>query len=274
MGAPPWPCRAVLAGALWVLVPSLARGMEPLPKQLEGVTVAEHLGQKLDLSLRFTDHYGRAVRLGDYLTEGKPVLLTLNYYSCPQLCSLQLNALVQSIKGMGRFPGDGYRMVTVSIDPREKPPLAKGKRGSYLGALGKPTADWSFLVGDQQAITALASQVGFKYRYDAKQDQYAHPAVVFFLTSDGKVARYLYGIDFPPRDLRFALMETSAGRFGSPIEKFILSCFHYDAATGRYGPFALGVMRLGGVVTVFILAIVLALYWRQERHRRHRQVIP
>lgn len=266
----------VVLGQAFALCLSLApaEAREPIPQELRDVTVSENLGKIIDLDLIFTDHHGNDVTLRSRFTDQLPVLLTLNYYRCKSLCSLQLNSLVKGLKELGWNVGEKYRIVTVSIDPKESWQLARDKRQSYVENLGQPNADWTFMVGKQANIDKLAQVVGFKYRYDKKQDQYAHPAVVFFASDKGKVSRYLYGLSFPARDIKFALVETSQGRVGSPIDKFILSCFHYDATLGRYGPFAFGIMRVGGSVTAVGLFIFLAIYWRREHRRRRPGRIP
>jgi protein SCO1/2 len=254
--------------------PAAAWAAEPVPAALRGVGVDERLGASIDRQLAFTDHNGRAVKIGDYLGDGKPVLLTLNYYMCPTLCNLQLNALNDGLRALSWAPGDKYRIVTVSIDPREGPELAKGKRGMYLESLGRGEVDWTFLVGTEQNIRALADQVGFRYEYDAKQDQYGHALVLTFLSPEGMVARYLYGMEYSARDLKFALMEASEGRLGSPADKLILSCFHYDATLGAYGPFAMGIMRLGGLLTVLGMAVAGLVLWTKDRARRLKEAHP
>lgn len=253
------------AGALWS-TPAVA--VEALPAQLEEVTVVEHLGDRVDPTLRFTDHTGRAVTLGDYLSDGKPVLLTLNYYSCATLCGVQLNALHGALKELDWTAGEGFRVVTVSINPGETPELAQQKRDNYLASLGRgDDVDWNFLVADEDQVRALANQVGFGYRYDEKSQQYAHPAVLTFLAPDGTVARYVYGLEYQAQDLRFALMEASEGRLGSPVDKLILSCFHYDETVGRYSATAFGVMRLGGVASILFVGGLGFAMWRRERLR-------
>jgi cytochrome c oxidase subunit II len=249
------------AGSTWAA--------EPLPRELEGVGVTEHLGAQLPLDAVFTDHAGRQVRLGDYFRDGKPVILTLNYYSCPMLCGLQLNGLLAGLKGLDWTPGREFRVVTVSIDPRETAALAAGKRTSFLNDYGRGAADWSFLVGAQPEITRLAAALGFGYRYDAPTKQYAHPAVLYAVSPTGRVSRYLYGIDYRPRDLKFALLEASAGKTGSSLDRLILSCFHYDGEAHRYGPYAFGIMRLAGGLSVLALGLLLAVLWWRE-HRRER----
>lgn len=232
------------------------------------VTVNETLGGYLDMDLEFVDHQGKQVRLGDYFDGKRPVLVTLNYYRCPTLCNLQLNGLTRALDGFQWTAGEQYRIVTVSIDPRETAELAADKRASHLEALGRGDIDWNFLTGDAAQVQMLAAQLGVGYAYDAEQDQYAHPAVLMFISPEGKVARYLYGLEYNPNDLKFALMEAAEGRVGSPVDKLILSCFHYDASLGEYGPFAMGIMRLGGVAMVIIVGIPLIFVWRRERRQR------
>jgi len=252
-----------------VALAGTAHALERLPKKLEGITVKEQLGKLADLDATFTDHDGRAVTLRDYFDGERPVLLTLNYYRCPTLCSIQLNALTRALRKLEWAPGENYRVVTISIDHREKPKLARKKRASYLSDLGRGAdADWSFLVGTKPMVRRIADSVGFGFRYDPEQDQYAHPAVATFLSPRGKISRYVYGLEFDQRDLKFALMEASEGKVGSTVDKLILSCFHYDASTGRYGAWAFGIMRLGGAVTMLLLGAFLVLLWRRERHRR------
>jgi protein SCO1/2 len=252
----------------------LARAEERLPRKLEGVTVEEKLGVHLDRELRFRDQSGRERALGSFLEDGKPVLLTLNYYRCKMLCSLQLNALTAGLRGLSWTAGDRFRVVTVSIDHRESPKLAAEKRAAHLRVLGRgESVDWSFLVGDERTVRRLAESVGFGYRYDKDTDQFAHPAAIMFLSPAGKVSRYLYGIEYAPRDLKFALIEAAEGRVGSVADRLILSCFHYDSSSGRYGPFAFGIMRLGGVLTLVLLGGFLALHWRREVRRRRAVLV-
>jgi protein SCO1/2 len=250
-----------------------ARAEEALPRQLDGVTVREQLGKHVDLGLRFRDPSGRLVALRELFRDGKPVLLTLNYYRCKMLCNLQLNALTAGLRGLSWTAGDRFRIVTVSIDHRESPALAGEKRAAHLRSLGRGEAvDWSFLVGDARSVRALADSVGFGYRYDRETDQFAHPAALMFLSPEGKVSRYLYGIEYTPRDLKFALIEAAEGRVGTVADRLILSCFHYDSSSGRYGPFAFGIMRLGGAATLVLLGGFLAVHWRREARRRRREL--
>jgi protein SCO1/2 len=267
-------CSSAVAGIPQRDGPALgeARSNKLLSPEANEVAVDEMLGGELDMDLRFVDHQGNAVRLGDYFDGEHPVLITLNYYRCPTLCNLQLNSLTRTLEGFAEspdwIPGEQYRIVTVSIDPREGPELAANKRATHLDVLGQGEVDWNFLTGDALQVRMLAASLGIGYAYDAEQDQYAHPAVLMFASPEGKVARYLYGLEYQPSDVKFALMEAAEGRVGSPVDKLILSCFHYDASLGEYGPFAMGIMRLGGVAMILIVGIPMAFIWRRERLRR------
>jgi len=244
---------------------------DPTPYQLRGITVNEHLSQVVDPTLTFTDHQGNRAEIGSFFDGETPVILTMNYYSCETLCSVQLNALLDGLKELEWTAGEKFRIVTVSIDEREDDALASAKRQSYLDELGRGgDVDWSFLVGEADQIRALADAVGFTYTYDETTDQFAHPAVITFLSGKGMVSRYLYGIQYPGRDLKFALIETSEGRVGSPVDKIILSCFRYDTTAGRYTATIFGIARLGGVLTVLGLLIAGAIAWRRELYPHHK----
>jgi protein SCO1/2 len=260
--------HAALAAVFVTAFAGVAVGEELLPAGLEGVEIQERLGQKVDTSLVFTDHTGAERTLRDLLgDDDKPVLLTLNYYRCKMLCNLQLNALLVGLRGMGWKPGDEFRMVTVSIDPREGWELGRDKRQTYLEQLGKGDVDWTFAVGAGDQVNALADSLGYEVKYDPKLDQYAHTAAVFFLSPDGTISRYLYGLTYIARDLRLALLEAGDGKVGTTIDRVILSCFYYDASIGAYGPFAFGVMRLGGILILTTLGMFLSAMWRIEQRR-------
>ncbi|HEX6851915.1 MAG TPA: SCO family protein [Candidatus Polarisedimenticolaceae bacterium] len=243
---------------------------EPLPKELEGVGVDEKLDAQVPLDLEFTDDLGRKVTLRDFVRGDKPVVLTLNYYRCPMLCTLVLNGYIEGLKALDWYPGGEFTSVTVSIDPRELPTLARAKKQNYLEEYGKPLADrgWPFLVGSAESVKRLTDAVGFRYTYDAQADQYAHAAVILVLTPEGRVSKYLYGVKFEPATLRLALVEASEGRIGSALDQLILYCYHYDPSTGTYAPAALKIMRFGAILTTLVLAVVLGSFWAREFRRR------
>ena len=237
---------------------------------LKKVGVDEHLGTELDLSLEFTNEEGKKVSLKSVFKDDKPVFLMLNYYSCATLCSAQLNGILKGLKDLDWKPGKEFRMVTVSIDPDETAQLAKDKKAAYLDSLGNPDAEWHFWVGEEKAIASLADAVGFRYEYDPIAKQYAHPAVTFFISGEGIISRYLYGLTYTARDIKFSLIETTQGRVGSPVEKIIMSCFSYDTSLGKYTPTAFGIMRLGGIVSLFVICLFSMVMWRREIFRTNR----
>ncbi len=270
--------RAILAGLLLGGVaaagPALAEGTaeraEGLPKDLEGVGIDEHVGADVPLDLPFKDENGRDVTLGRLLRPERPAILTLNYYRCPMLCTLILNGLVQGMKDVGWSPGGEFDVITVSIDPTETPTLARQKKQSYIEEYGKPEAapGWHFLTGPESSIRALASAVGFRYRFVPERNEYAHAAAIFALTPSGKISRYLYGVQFDGPTLRLALVEAGEGKVGSALDRFILYCYHYDATAGKYAPAALKIMQVGGALTVLVLGALLGSLWLRESRRR------
>lgn len=250
---------------------------QPLSPEMRAIEVTDRRGDRIDTGLRFTDEQGRAITVADLFDGERPVALTLNYYRCRVVCSVQLEGLADAIAQVDWQAGEDYRLVTVSIDPRETPVDATGKRSKVLDVVGKGDAlPWSFLTGDELNIRALASQLGISYAYDAEQDQYAHPGVVVFLTPDGRVSRYVYGLAYDPLDIKLGLYEAADGKIGGPVEQIYLSCFSYDATIGQYGPFAMGIMRVGGSLTALVLGTVLFFLWRRERRLtvREREIDP
>lgn len=241
------------------------------PKKLDNVTIVEKLGTNLAVRDMFfrNSSQGPALSFDQHLQPNLPTMLTLNYFQCTALCSIQLNALVDGLKKLDYLPGRDFNLVSVSIDTRNSPELAQAKQENYLQSLGRVGAAWKFLVGDQKSIDLLAGSVGFQYRYDKETDQFAHTAAVFFLSPDFKVSRYLYGLQYSPRDLKFALVESSKGRLGSPIEKLILRCFHFDELAGKYTPFAMNTMRVAGILfSIFLLILVVVLSRREKALHR------
>ena len=236
------------------LGPAQAQG--PLPQDLiRQVSFEQKLEAQVPLDLPFVDSTGQAVRLGDYLGQ-KPVILSLGYYECPMLCSLVRNGLFESLKALDFTVGEEFELVIVSIDPRETPDIAEMKRQSSLMEYGRSRSGegWHFLVGQEAAIGTLAEAIGFRYAYDPKLDQYAHPSGIVILTPEGKVARYFYGIDYPARNLRLGLVEAADNKIGSPIDQLLLLCYHYDPASGEYTLLIMNFIRAAGLLTVVGLA--------------------
>lgn len=241
--------------------------------ELAGIDVEEHLGDTIPLDLAFIDDRGRAVRLGDYFGQGRPVALILGYYECPMLCNLVFNGVTEAIPQLGLQMGRDYRLINVSIDPGETPDLAAAKKANYLRQLGGEVdeAGWVFLTGDSASSASLADALGFRYYYAEDRDEYAHPAVVHILSDAGVISRYLYGVKYQPRDMRLALLDASEGRIGSTLDRIILYCFHYDPAAGGYVLMARNTMIVGGALTVVLLGAFLAALWARERFRRIHQ---
>lgn len=250
--------------------PVMSQVVKEKVNELEMVDVEEHLGEYVPFDLKFINEKGESVQLGNFFNKGKPVILTLGYYECPMLCNLIWNGLTKTIKQMDLKPGIDYDIVTVTINPKEDYKLAAAKKETYITALDIPSAKdgWSFLTGEESQSRKLADAVGFKYRYDEKIQQYAHPAVVFLVSEDGKITRYLYGIEFKINDLKLALMETSEGKIGNTLDKLILYCYHYDPDSQGYVVFAGNVMRLGGALTLFILTLFIGILFYRERKRK------
>jgi protein SCO1/2 len=267
--------RALSFGLLALGAPAFAQ-VVPAYQETEGVEVIEHVDDRLPLDLRFTNERGVAVKLGDYFTGEKPVILTLNYSSCPMLCSLQLNGMIEALRSIEETAGNEFDLVTVSIDPQENFQRAAETRQKYLLSYGRPAAQgaWRFLTGDEASIRKLAAAVGFGYRYLPEAKEYVHAAVFMACTPDGRISRYIYGVQIAPETLRYSLIEAGEGRVGSALERILLYCFHYDPATGRYGPAAVKLMRLGAGVTVVALGLCLFGMWRRETRRRRSAEVP
>lgn len=237
------------------------------PKELAGVGIDEHLGEKVDLDLAFKNENGESVTLRSYMKDGKPVLLSLAYFSCPSLCNFHLNGLLDAFKKIPAPLGQEFHAVVVSIEPKETPQLARDKKATYLKSYGRPEGEkgWHFLTGDAASITKLAKQVGFNYRWDEEQQQYAHASAATVLTPEGTISRYLYGIIFDPKTVRLSMIEASDGKVGTVMDRLVLYCFHFDSKASKYSLAAFNVMRAGGVAIIVILAIFLAPFWFRSR---------
>ncbi|MBX7165848.1 MAG: SCO family protein [Pirellulales bacterium] len=247
---------------------------EDAPAPLQGVNVTEHLGDKLPLELTFKDERNHGVRLADYFDGQHPVILTMNYSDCPMLCSLQLEGLVECLQEIDWTLGHEYRIVTVSINPNETTGRAQLAQQHYLRLYQRETRDaggWHFLTGQNANVERLAKATGFGYAWVPERKEFAHAAVAMVCTPDGRLSRYLYGVHYQPQTVRLSLVEASDGRIGTATDKILLFCFHYDSATGRYGPAALRLMRAGGALTV---GLVLVGLWQLRRVDRRRQSQP
>jgi protein SCO1/2 len=243
--------------------PSAAR-----PGILAKIAIDQKIGQQLPLDLPFVDDRGRQVTLADYFGRAskRPVVLALVYYECPMLCTQVLNGLVSAVGVLNLEVGRDFDVVAVSFNPKEGPGLAAQKKANYVERYGRPqSADgWHFLTGSQDSITRLTDAVGFRYELDKEIGQFAHGAAVEVITPKGTIAKYYYGIEYSPRDLRLGLVEASEERIGSLIDDVLLFCYHYDPASGKYGPAVLRMVRAAGVATIFAIAAFLTVSLRRE----------
>jgi protein SCO1/2 len=247
---------------------SIRRPAGAPPPVLKEIGIDQLLNNQVPLDLEFRDESGRTVKLAEYFKD-KPVVLSLVYYNCPQLCTQVLTGLLGALKGLPMTPGKEFVNLSVSFDPRETPELAAAKKAEYLKRYNRPGAEagWHFLTGDEAAIQALAKAVGFRYVWDAVTQQYAHTGGIMVLTPQGTVSRYFYGIEYAPRDLRFGVIDASAGRVGSLADQVILYCYEYDPASGTYG---LVVMRLLRIFAGMTLATLLALFLYLRRKEKQK----
>lgn len=245
----------------------IVRAAEEIPIELKGITIKEHLGDKISLDLQFTDENGQKVTLGEYINGELPVILTLVYYACPNLCTLLLNGFVSSLEQIKWSVGDQFKIVTLSIDPTETAKLATLKKETYLGKYRRENAgsSWHFLTGTEENIKKIANEVGFGYRYDEDQKEYAHSAAIFVLTPDGKISRYLYGITFNPRDVKLALLEASQGKIGNIVDRLLLFCYHYDPKNRQYALFATNLMKGAGGLTILGLALMILFLKKRKK---------
>jgi protein SCO1/2 len=240
-----------------------------LPPDLADVDIVQRLNEQVPLDLQFKDEQGRTVTLGDYFHPGRPVIVSLVYYECPMLCGEVLQGMSAAFKALKFSPGKEFEVITLSIDPREKPELAAAKKKNYIERLARPeaAAGWHFLTGEQPQIDALANAVGWHYHYDAKLDQFAHAAGILLVTPSGKIAQYYYGIEFSARDMRLGIIEASQNKIGSLTDKILLFCYHYDPRSGKYGAVVMNILRLAGGVTVLLIGGFLVVMSRQPDKR-------
>jgi protein SCO1/2 len=236
---------------------------------LKQVAFEQNLDAQLPLETPLRDESGRPVTLRDFFGKKKPVVLLFVYFECPMLCKVELNGLVRNLRTLSLSAGKEFDIVTVSIDPRESPKLATVKKRNYLKWYDRPGAEngWHFLTGEEPAIKRLTGVAGFRYAYDEKNDQYAHPAGLIVATPEGRISRYVYGVDFPASALRWALVEASAGKIGTPVDKILLMCFHYDPATGRYSFAIMSALRILGTATALALGTYMLTMFLRDRRR-------
>ena len=237
-----------------------------IPAPLREIGFDQKIDETLPLDVELRDEQGRQVRLGEYFGR-RPVVLAFVYYDCPMLCTQVLSSMTSTFGVLALDPGKDFEIVVVSFDPRETPALAAEKKALYLDRFGRPGTEhgWHFLTGDEASVKRLTGAAGFRYAWDQQTGQFAHPAGVIVTTPDGRLARYLFGLEYGPRDLRFALVEASEGRVGTVVDSLLLYCYHYDPMTGRYGLVVMRALRVAGAATVLLLGAFIAVMVRRER---------
>jgi len=253
---------------------SIAQVVKDEDPALKNIDIVEQLGKTIPMDVVLVNDAGKQTTIGEYFDGEKPVVIVMAYYTCPMLCNLVLNGLAETATDMEWSPGEQYRILTVSIDPTETAPLARAKKANYFESMGKPEAEtgWTFFTGDGSESKRLADAIGFKYYFDEDLQQYAHAAAIYVLTGDGKISRYLYGIEFKQRDLKLALLEASEGKVGNTLDRILLYCYHYDPNAGGYVAFATNIMKLGGVVTLVVLGGLLGFFWIRELRKRKARI--
>lgn len=254
-------------------------GQGALPNRLEGmVGIVEKLGSTVDQNLSFVDESGVSVRLGSVLGQEKPVVLVFAYHSCPMLCSLVLDGVADAIKDEDLQPGVDYEVLAISIDPRDGPARASEVKKRYVDMVGDPAAAagmhfWTVTRESEDQVRALATSVGFRYALDPRTSEYAHHAALIFLSPQGLVTRYLYGMDFPARDYRLSLVEAGEGTIGTSIDRFLLTCFEYDEDAQSYSLAVMGLLKIGGGLTMIIAAVGLGIFWRRETRSQNASIL-
>ncbi|HEY0429604.1 MAG TPA: SCO family protein [Pyrinomonadaceae bacterium] len=242
-----------------------------MPPVLNKVGIDQKLDSQLPLDAEFKDEDGKNVKLGEYFGKGRPVILAFVYYECPMLCNEVLNGLTGTLKGISFDAGKEFDVVAISFDTREndKPDLAKNKKASYLARYERKGAEngWHFLTGTQSEIDKVTKAAGFNYVWDEATQQFAHAGGIMIVTPQGHLARYFYGIDYSPRDVKFGIIESTEGKIGNPAEKLYLYCFHYDPSTGKYGLTILRVIRLAGVATILGIGGMFFVFWRRSKRK-------
>ena len=269
-----WFALAAVASLLFCS-PASAQFSEPTqsiavrPQFLKDIRIDQKLNAQVPLDLTFVDENGQPVQLKQYFSPGRPVVLSLVYFTCPMLCTQVLNGLLNVLKEQTSLDaGKDFEVLTVSIDPTDTPALAKAKQEMYTGIYARPTgaAGWHFLTGREPQIRALADAVGFHYAYDPESHQYAHASGIMVLTPDGRVSRYFYGIEYHARDMRLGLVEASGGKIGTPVDALLLLCCQYDPHTGRYGVLIARILKAAGGLTIVLMGIAIFFLARSERY--------
>jgi len=270
----------VSSGAVRAAEAPVADRYEPVPekfrKNTENVAIQERLGLPVRMDLQFVDSTGKNITLGDCFNNGRPVVLQMGYFRCPQICDVISGALVTTAQKIDLDIGKDYDVVYVSIDPTERWQLGQEKKVNYVEMYGRAgsVSGFHFLTGSEAHIAKLAEEVGFKYQKVDGKNEYAHPSMLTILTPDGKVSRYLYGVEFSDKTFRMALVEAGRGKIGDAVDQLLMMCYHWDEYSGMYTKNWMNIMRAGGALSVIILGSCIGLmFWREARSRRKNQVL-
>ena len=264
--------RLMLICCLLLPATTTAQVIKDRPAEIVDVGFVDLRGEQLPLSLTFTDSTGTIRRLATLFDGERPVILSFNYATCPMLCRLQLNGLVDGLRDVPAGAGEDYRVVSISIDPAETVAQAAVSKQTHVNAYGRPGSGsgWEFLTGDPDSIRAVTEAAGFRYQFLRSTGEYSHAAGVIVCTPNGKISQYLYGVKYPPATLRLAITEAGGGQIGSALDQLLLFCFRYDESSGQYTPVAKNIMRVGALCTVFALCVSVVPMWLRGR-RSSRQ---
>ncbi len=271
---------SLVAAAAIFLSPSNIRAAEPQPTELQGVGIDPVLGTSLPLDALVVQENGQAVPLGTFFDGRRPAVLVLAYYGCPMLCGMVLNNVRESLQRLQWKPGDHYQILTISIDPKEGADLAAAKKKSILGESPDPVfrtaaeQEWHFLVGKNGSEKRIADSLGFHYKWNEEEKQWAHGAAIFLVSPTGKLTRVLFGLDFPPNDLKLGLLEAGEGKVGTLAEKLLLFCYHYDPKGNKYAILATRLVSLGGALMVFALVFAWAAWFFRVRRKGNACTVP
>ncbi|QDK43898.1 SCO family protein [Bdellovibrio sp. ZAP7] len=243
-------------------------------RELQGVGIEEKLGKKLDLGMKFKDETGKEVALGDFFDGKHPVIISPVYFSCPGLCNFHLNGLTDALKVMDKnwTVGGKFKVVAISFDSKETPEIAAHKKELYMKLYDRPGSEsgWHFLTGNEQQVRALTEAIGFKFRWDETQKEWAHASAAVVASPEGTVSRYLPGIMFNQQDIKLALNEATEGKIGNFVDSLVLYCFQYDPHKSKYSLAAVSIMKMGGGVMLLVMVLwLLPLYIRSRRAKKN-----
>ena len=237
------------------------------PEVSENIGVDSKTGDMIPMGLQFRDTDGVLTELGALFDGKQPVMLSFNYSDCPKLCSTQLRNMTETLRDVAaKFKvDDHFQMISISIDPNEQTVRLRETQEKYIKQYNHPGTEdgWHFMTGKQAEIKKLADACGFRYRYIARQKYYSHPPVFILISPEGKIVRYIHGLNYKSETIEQALVESAEGKIGSPINwlSYGLGCYVYDESSGQYNFQSMLIMKIGGAFTVLVLLMTLIPYW-------------